>query len=63
MQVEMRCLIAWLQIGSSKSKNSTMYWLLDLFSEGDKNVMISVTRGVFPVFMRLLDSNSSVEME
>lgn len=40
-----------------------MYSLLDLFSEGDKNVMILVTRGVFPVFMRLLNSNSSVEME
>lgn len=40
-----------------------MYSLLDLFSKGDKNVMILVTRGVFPVFMRLLNSNSSVEME
>lgn len=40
-----------------------MYSLLDLFSEGDKNVMILVTRSVFPVFMRLLNSNSSVEME
>ncbi|RVW73655.1 hypothetical protein CK203_057045 [Vitis vinifera] len=50
-------------IGSSESKNSTMDSLLGLLSEDDKNVIISVAQGVVPVFVRLLDSNSSVEMK
>ncbi|KAL6324300.1 hypothetical protein AAG906_007422 [Vitis piasezkii] len=50
-------------IGSSESKNSVMDSLLGLLSEDDKNVMISVAQGAVPMFVRLLDSSSSVEMK
>ncbi|KAL6335821.1 hypothetical protein AAG906_040536 [Vitis piasezkii] len=62
-QTEARNLITQLPIGSSESKNSTMDSLLGLLSEDDKNVIISVAQGVVPVFVRLLDSNSSMEMK
>ena len=63
MRTDARNLITRLQIGSSESKNSTMDSLLGLLSEDDKKVIISVAQGVVPVFVRLLDSNSSVEMK
>ncbi|RVW73641.1 hypothetical protein CK203_057058 [Vitis vinifera] len=37
--------------------------LLGLLSEDDKNVIIAVAQGVVPVFVRLLDSSSSMEMK
>ena len=63
MRAEARNLITQLPIGSFESKNSTMDSLLGLLSEDDKNVIISVAQGVVPVFVRLLDSSSSMEMK
>ena len=60
MRAEARNLITQLPIGSFESKNSTMDSLLGLLSEDDKNVIISVAQGVVPVFVRLLDSSSSM---
>ncbi|RVW27299.1 hypothetical protein CK203_107309 [Vitis vinifera] len=49
--------------GVLQNGNSTMDSLLGLLSEDDKNVIISVAQGVVPVFVRLLDSSSSMEMK
>ncbi|EXB54909.1 U-box domain-containing protein 11 [Morus notabilis] len=63
VRAESRNLITRLQIGTPESRNSAMDSLLGLLREDDKNVMIAVAQGVVPVFVRLLDSSSSVEMK
>ncbi|CAH8305976.1 unnamed protein product [Eruca vesicaria subsp. sativa] len=58
-----RNLVIRLQIGEPESKNSAIESLLDLIQGDDKNVVISVSQGVVPVLVRLLDSCSSLSMK
>ncbi|KAL4559818.1 hypothetical protein LXL04_031964 [Taraxacum kok-saghyz] len=62
VRIEARNLVTLLQICSVDSRTLPLDSLLRLIEEDDKNVLIAVAQGVFPVLVRLLDSGSSAEI-